>query len=350
MNLAATDRPIPNLRFGHIFCQRLVGCSLIILMLLSFVGLAYAQDDEDAVHITPRVMPAAPSAPSIDPALNTHTRPLTSNVNMVLVPVTVTDPDNRIVTGLEKRNFAVYQDKEQQRIQNLSSDDAPLSLGIILDLSGSMADKLENARQAIVEFLKTANPQDEFFLIGFSDRPELLSGFTHSIGDVQNKLVLTQAKGLTSLLDAIYLAIHQMTHAENRRKALLIISDGGDNHSRYTEREVTSLVEEADVQIYAIGLYDAAPPTEEERFGPELLAKVTEATGGRVFTIQNPNELADVATNISMQLRDEYILGYLPNKLLKDGKWHKIKVKLLPPKGLPPLHVYAKKGYYAPPQ
>ncbi len=331
---------------------RVIACTITLTALLLLAGSAYAQDSdsEDAVHITPRVMPAPPAAPSIEPALNTHTRPLTANVNLVLVPVTVTDPDNRIVTGLDKDNFAIYQDKEKQRIQNLSSEDAPLSLGIILDLSGSMADKLENARAAVVQFLQTANPQDEFFIIGFADRPELLSGFTHSIGKIQSKLTMTQAKGLTSLLDAIYLGIHQMNHAQNRRKALLIISDGGDNHSRYTEHEVVSVVEEADVQIYAIGLFEQAPPTEEERLGPDLLAKVTEATGGRVFTIQDPNQLADVAANISIQLRDEYVLGYLPTKLVKDGKWHKIKVKLLPPKGLPPLHVYAKKGYYAPSQ
>jgi Ca-activated chloride channel family protein len=307
----------------------------------------FAQDSTADVHITPRVAPDVPKA-AADSTLKTHTKPFVSNVDLVLVPLTVTDPDDRPVTGLERKNFQIFQDKQEQAIQNLSSDDAPISLGIIFDMSGSMSDKIDNARQAVLEFLKTANPQDEFFVIGFADKPELISGFTSSIADIQNRMVFTQAKGLTALLDGIYMGLHEMRKARNPRKALLIISDGGDNHSRYTEREVESIVKEADVQIYAIGLFDALPPTDEERLGPELLKNVTEATGGRVFTVTDPNDLADAATKIGIQLRDEYVLGYLPKAKPHDGKWHKIRVKLLPPKGLPPLHVSAKKGFYAP--
>lgn len=321
---------------------------IIAIFAGAIAGLAaFAQDSMSDVHIAPRVSPTQPKEPA-DPSLKTHTKPLRSEVDLVLVPVTVTDPEDRLVTGLDKKNFAVYQDKEEEVVQNLSSEDAPISLGIIFDMSGSMSDKIENARQAVVEFMRTANPADEFFVIGFSDKPELISGFTESISDIQNKMVFTQAKGMTALLDAIYLGLHHMDKAKNPRKALLIISDGGDNHSRYTEREVKSVVQEADVQIYAIGLFEALPPTDEERLGPGLLSDVTEATGGRVFTVNDPRELADVATKIGIQLRDEYVLGYRPKTKVKDGKWHKIKVKLIPPKGLPPLHVTAKKGYYAP--
>ncbi len=309
---------------------------------------ARAQDGSADVHITPRVMPSVPSGAKIDPALNTHTKPLIANVNLVLVPVTVTDPDDRLVTGLRRKNFAIYQDRTRETVQNLSSDDVPISVGIIFDMSGSMADKIDASRQAVVQFLNLANPQDEFFMIGFSDHPELISDFTRSIGDIQNKMAFMTAKGRTSLLDAIYLGIDKLKEAHNRRKALLIISDGGDNNSRYTKREVMSVIEEADVQAYSIGLFDAAPPTDEEREGPELLSDIAAATGGRMYTVDNPEDLADVAAKIGIQLRDEYVLGYLPKAVPKNGKWHKIKVKLLPPRGLPPLHVYAKKGYYAP--
>jgi Ca-activated chloride channel family protein len=211
-----------------------------------------------------------------------------------------------------------------------------------------MSDKIEKAREAVVEFFKTANPQDEFFMIAFADRPELISDFTRSVEDIQSKLIYTVPKGRTALLDAIYLGMDKMKQAQNSKKALLIISDGGDNRSRYTESEVKSLVRETDVQIYAIGIFDFLGRTPEEANGPALLGDITEVTGGRTYVINNPNELADTATKIGMELRNQYVLGYRPNNDRHDGKWRKIKVKLEPPKGLPPLHVYAKTGYYAP--
>jgi Ca-activated chloride channel family protein len=322
-------------------------CWLAITALL-LAGTALAQDSQAEVHIQPRATPAPTHKNTLGPGLDTHTKPLVSNVDMVLVPVTVTDPMDRIVTGLAKKNFNVYQDKQKQSIQTLSSDDAPISLGIIFDMSGSMQDKLDNAKEAVVDFLRTANPQDEFFVVGFSDRPELLSRFTNSVSEIRARLAFMQAKGLTALLDAIYLGLHEMRHARYDRKALLIISDGGDNHSRYTESEVRDIVREADVQIFAVGLFDPTPPTEEERMGPQLLSDITKETGGRTYTIDNPNELSDVAMKIGTALRNEYVLSYLPDARPHDGKWHKIEVKLLPPKGLPPLHVDAKKGFYAP--
>jgi Ca-activated chloride channel family protein len=185
-------------------------------------------------------------------------------------------------------------------------------------------------------------------MIAFADRPQELSDFTQSVEDIQGKLIYTVPKGRTALLDAIYLGVSKMRNAKFPKKALLIISDGGDNHSRYTENEIKSLVKEADVLIYAIGLYDRYFPTEEERLGPALLSDVSELTGGRAFTIENPNDLADVASKIGIELRNQYVLGYRPTHPGRDGKWRKIKVKLNPPKGLPPLKVYAKTGYYAP--
>jgi Ca-activated chloride channel family protein len=215
-------------------------------------------------------------------------------------------------------------------------------------MSGSMSSKIDRAREAVIEFFKTANPQDEFFMITFADKPDEVTDFTQSVEDIQGKLVYTIPKGRTALLDAIYLGVSKMRQAKYPKRALLIISDGGDNHSRYTEGEIKNLVKEADVLIYAIGIYDHYFPTEEERLGPQLLSEVTELTGGRAFTIDNPNDLADVATKIGIELRNQYVLGYRPKNPVRDGKWRKIKVKLVPPKGLPPLRVYAKTGYYAP--
>jgi len=313
----------------------LIRCALTLACFLAFTLATGAQDVN--VHIEPK--PAPPKtvdtkedAASTDPSLKNHAKPgMAVDVNLVLVNVTVTDDWNRIVTGLDKENFSVLEGSEIQQVRHFSSEDAPISLGVIFDMSGSMNDKIMKAREAVIEFFKTANPQDEFFMITFNDRPELRADFT-------------------AMLDAIYMGVSQMKEARNSKKALLIISDGGDNHSRYTENEIKSMVKEADVQIYSIGIFSLSPSQPEEIAGPALLTEISQVTGGRLFTINNPNELADVATKIGIELRNQYVLGYRPNNKVKDGHWRKIKVKLNPPKGLPHLNVYARTGYYAPSQ
>ena len=275
------------------------------------------------------------------------------DVNLALVNVTVTDPLNRLVTGLERENFRVYEDGVEQEIVTLSSEDVPVSIGLIFDMSGSMSDKVDKARQAAVEFMRTANPLDQFFLVSFNDRAELTSGFTTSVEELQSRMMFTAARGRTALLDAVYLGLSQMRGAHNGKRALLIISDGGDNHSRYNESDVKNFLKEADCQLYAIGIYDpisVRSRTSEELNGPSLLTEMTEMTGGRVFPVGNIGELPDIAAKIGMELRNQYVLGYKPSNAQHNGIWRKIKVKLRPPKGLPPLNVYAKTGYYAPSQ
>src|SRR5437879_4327992 len=252
----------------------------------------------------------------------------------------MTDPMNRLVTGLDKENFNVFEGKEAQEIKHFSSEDAPVSLGVIFDMSGSMSSKIERAREAVVEFFKTANPQDEFFMITFADKPEEIADFTQSVEEIQGKLVYTVPKGRTALLDAIYLGISKMRQAKFSKKALLIISDGGDNHSRYTEGEIKSLAKESDVLIYAIGIYDHYFPTEEERLGPALLTEISELTGGRTFTIDHPNDLADVATKIGIELRNQYVLGYRPKNGTRDSKRRNRKVQMLQHKAFTPIRAY----------
>jgi Ca-activated chloride channel homolog len=328
--------------------------ALLVLLTLPLLlpRTALAQDDPlNQVHInTP--LPLSTKA--------TTTVPLTPgaslrsgimfqiNTNLVLVPLTVTDPMDRLVTGLEEQNFEVYEDNRPQVIRAFSCDDAPVSIGIILDLSGSMADKIVRARGALLQFMQTSNPDDEFFVIGFNDRPFLLSDFTSDINKVEANLVNLHPERRTALLDAIYLGLQKMKQAKWPRKALLIISDGGDNNSRYTEGEVRSAVRESDVQIYALGIFDAEAPTIEEQNGPLLLNAITTDSGGRLFRVDDLSEMGDIATRISAELRDEYVLGYSTNDMKMDGKWRKVKVKLLPPPGLPPLTVHARTGYYAP--
>ncbi len=273
------------------------------------------------------------------------------DVNLALVNVTVTAPYNRLVTGLEPDNFRIFEDNIEQEVVNFSSEDVPISIGVILDLSGSMANKLGKAKEAAFQFFKTANPQDEFFLVGFNERAQLLSPFTNNVEDLQSRMLSAAAKGKTALLDAIYLGLSQMRGASNGKRALLIISDGGDNNSRYTEKDIKRLVREADTQLYSIGIFEAfeyRSRTPEELNGPTLLSEMTELTGGRAFSVDNLNDLPDIATKIGAELRNQYILGYHPSNKAHDARWRKIKIKLRTPKGLPPLSVYAKTGYYAP--
>jgi Ca-activated chloride channel homolog len=273
------------------------------------------------------------------------------NVNLALVNVTVTDPYNRLVTGLDPDNFRVFEDNIEQEVVNFSSEDVPISIGVILDLSGSMANKLGKAKEAALQFFKTANPQDEFFLVGFNEHVRLLSPFTHNVEDLQSGMLSASAIGRTALLDAIYLGLSQMRNASYSKRALLIISDGGDNSSRYNEKDIKGLVREADTQLYSIGIFDAfeyRSRTPEELNGPTLLREMTELTGGRIFIVEDPNDLPDIAAKIGAELRNQYILGYHPSNRARDARWRKIKIKLRTPKGLPPLSVHAKTGYYAP--
>jgi Ca-activated chloride channel family protein len=278
-------------------------------------------------------------------------QPVHMDVELALLNITVTDPSNRLVTGLEPDSFRVFEDNIEQEVVTFSSEDVPISIGVILDLSGSMANKADKAKEAAIQFFKTANPQDEFFLVTFSERAQLTSAFTSNVEDLASRILLTSAKGRTALLDAIYLGLVQMKEAHNAKRALLILSDGGDNISRYSERDIKRLVREADTQLYSVGIFDRfeyRSRTPEELHGPSLLSELTELTGGRAFAVENLNELPDIAAKIGAELRNQYILGYHPSNKSRDARWRKIKVKLRVPKGLPPLSIYAKTGYYAP--
>jgi VWFA-related protein len=334
---------------------------VVLMCFVALAATAYAvrPDVDPPKSSAPPPVPDEPvtipsrSVPSSEPTV--HSRPANIRINktLVLINVTVTDPLNRFVTGLEKEHFKLFEDKVQQVISDFSAEDAPISIGLVFDTSGSMGSKLQKSRQAAIEFFKTANPADEFFLVQFNERPELVVPFTTDTDKIQSTLTFSQSHGRTALLDSVYLAMHQMKKAKNPRKALLVISDGGDNSSRYTETEIKNAVREADVQIFAIGIYEGAATrgrTPEEAAGPSLLSELAEQTGGRAYAVENVAELPDIAAKIGIELRNEYILGYTPKNLERDGKYRRVQVKLNQPRGLPPLKAYFRLGYYAPAQ
>jgi VWFA-related protein len=270
--------------------------------------------------------------------------------NLVLVPVSVSDPNNRPVTGLEPEHFRILDDHVEQKITHFAMDDEPVAVGLVFDISGSMGPKLRISRQAAAQFFQTANPEDEFFLVEFNDQPKLMVPLTRDAETIQNQLAFAQSKGRTALLDALMLAMHEMKRSTKNRKALLIISDGGDNCSRYTEAEVRSMVRESDVLIYAIGIFEpyaSRGRTPEESAGPGLLSDVAEQTGGRHYPA-DASELPDIAAKIGLEMRNRYVLGYAPTKAMRDGRYHRVDVKLVPPRGLPKLSAHWRTGYYAP--
>ena len=321
--------------------------SCLVAALLGFICIrGQAQTNLNEIHVMPRAESARPGAADrLEQAANGIIR---TTVDLVLVPVTVIDGANRIVTGLGQENFHLFEDKHPQPIKNFWKEDEPVSMGILLDVSGSMKDKFDRAQDAVKALLEGSNPQDEFFLVTFANHPTLLRDFTQNTDEIQGSLPFAVPKGRTSLLDAIVLAVNNMKKARYRRRALVIISDGGDNRSRYTEKDVKSLIKEADVLVYSIAVCDREFRTQEERLGPELLAEISGVTGASAYLLENPNSLPKVTEHIAVQLRNQYILGYSPSNSRRDGKWRKIKVKLALPRGIPTLNVQARTGYYGP--
>ena len=301
--------------------------------------------DSPRVSIPPRAV-----MPKRGPSPHSNMR---VDVRMILVPVTVTDVYDRPVMDLPMDSFHLYEDNVEQKVVSLFREEGPVSIGFIFDASSSMGKRMDRSIAAIQQFLATTTRGDEFFLVKFNDRASLVQGFTSEADDIISRLSEQKPDGWTALLDAIYLGVQQMKSAKNSRKALFVLTDGGDNSSRYSESEIRNLVKEADVQIYAIGIYEpvaARGRTPEEASGQSLLSEIAEITGGRQYPVDNVNELPDIAAKIGVELRNQYVIGYAPANLDRDGKYRKVTVKLIQPRGLQQLRATHKMGYYAPSQ
>jgi Ca-activated chloride channel family protein len=328
------------------------------VLLITFVALpvfsclsCLAQSDSlDEVHIAPLHPDQAARAAAGPPTLSASLKPFRSDVDLVLVPVTVTDSFNRPVLDLPQQEFIVYEDSVQQPIQYFSREDAPISIALILDYSASMKNKIEYESEAVKQFFIHANPDDEYFIITVSSKPKLVASSTQSIGLIEERLASTKPEGTTALYDAVYLGISKLRTARYQRRAMLIISDGGDNRSRYSLKDTRHMIEEADVLTYGIGIFDDMPvpllKTVEERLGRQSMSKLTDASGGRTIPADDRRQIPQIAALISRELRDQYMLGYKPSNQKRDGKWHKIRVRLSASAAL--RHVYYREGYVAP--
>ena len=306
---------------------------MLVGFFFNSASIARAGEDEARVSITPIVPPRSSE-------LSRRSGAIRVDVNLVLIPVTVTDSYERPVRGLQKSDFHLFEDGVERQISQFFSQETPISIGIVFDASASMKGKMEQSLQAVREFLKMSLPGDEFFLTKFNDRPEPVFGFTSVATDIEQSLPSIQPGGWTALCDAIYLGVHQMKHATHTRKVLLILSDGGDNNSRYTGREIKQLVQESDVRIFSISILDRSP----------WLDAIAEESGGRAFRVRKIEELPDLAANISAELHGEYVLGFSPSDRTNDGLYRKIKVALEQTVGTARLRASWKRGYYAPTQ
>lgn len=321
--------------------------ALSICLSLCSTGLAFQTPADDVnVSIVPRVRFEPTSAIANYP----HTR-LRIDSALVQIPVHVTTSSGASVTGLKKDNFRLFEDNVEQKIAHFAMEDAPISIGLLFDTSGSMHNKMRQASEAAQAFFKTANPEDEFFLVEFSDRPKLLVPFTPDSDDLYWRIVRTKPFGRTSLLDAIHLALGQMKKAQNLRKALVILSDGGDNHSRFTARAIKTAMLESDVQLYAMGIFDPEElrkRSTEEQNGPDLLGELADQSGGRLYTVDRLDELPRISARIGNELRNQYMLSYFSTNDARDGKFRRVNVKVIPPAAKPDLHTYHRPGYHAP--
>jgi VWFA-related protein len=260
------------------------------------------------------------------------------DVRLVQIPVTVTDLKGSPVLGLAKTSFRVFEDDVERPVAALSISDAPISAGVVFDTSRSMKPRLHDSLTALDEFFKTSNAADEFFLVRFSDRAEVLRAFTRTPAEITLALNGIEAHGWTALVDAICLAAQQVRKGKHERKVLIVLTDGNDNNSRYSESELLSLLREADVRVYAISLIDRS----------RYLQKICEETGGRAIWVHKMSDLATAMRDLSNQIRSEYLVSYNPAEVQNDGRYHRVRVEVQPPPGLARVFPYWRHGYLAP--
>jgi len=292
--------------------------------------------------------PAEPSGPVVQVAEDDERKPIITHTDLVTLTVTVTDAFGRFVTGLNQKAFTVTDEKVPQEITFFSDEDAPVSLGIVFDVSGSMGgDKIMRAREALAKFVETSHSRDEYFLIGFNNRAQLLLSQTRDSDALLQKLTFVQTHGQTALYDAVYLGVNKVTRGTHTKKAILLISDGQDNSSRYTFSELRRQLKESDVIIYAVGIVSGSDDSTLGYTGRAILEELAGVSGGKAFFPSTSAEMNDTFERIALELRTQYSIGYRPSNFANDGKWHKIKIKVQPPRGFPRLFVRGREGYFA---
>ncbi len=264
--------------------------------------------------------------------------------DIVTLSVNVTDKQNNFVPGLIPQDFEVYEDGIKQDVTFFSDEDIPLNIGISLDTSGSLKQYFDQSLKAAGELVKTSHADDDFFFMTFSKKIRVqVEG-----GDwdkVDKYLRSAEPEGRTAFYDAVYFGLEKVKQGKHRKRALIVISDGQDNSSRYKYGELMKLVKEADVQIYCVGIGDIS--SDGETSGKDLMKGLAGMSGGESFFPGDANKIEDAVNSIALLLRHQYSVGYYPSNPRSDKNWRKLKVKLHPSQKTHGLRVSVKEGYYA---
>lgn len=329
---------------------------LSIAVLLLFAG-AYARNPEEESGSDRKRQ----TKPDLESRIPAPAKPgdrgytIGVNVDLVVMYTSVFDKEGRFVAGLKKDGFRLYEDGVQQQIESFSQEDVPLSMGILLDLSGSMRGKIDRVNKAALEFIRASNPDDQVFLIGFNDEVELLQDFTSDIDEVTDSLDNAVVTGGTALYDALYLGVQKAQSGSKAKKAVVLISDGEDRDSYYKVDELVAKVQESDVQVFSVGflndipkkgLFDKFSKSTAEK-ARDALSRISEETGGKAYF---PDKLADlhgIVAEIARELRSQYSLGYFSTNPARDGSFRRVKIEFKAP-ATGADHLRYRRGYYAP--
>ena len=276
-------------------------------------------------------------------------------VDLVMFYASVVDKNNHFVSGLEQNNFRVIEDGVVQKIESFAREDVPVSMGIVLDLSGSMRGKMEQVNRAALALLKASNPGDEFFLIGFNDDVELLQDYTNDIDEISDALENTVVAGKTHLYDAIYLGVEKAQTGAKTKKALVVITDGNDDTSYFSLKELIVKIQESDVQVFCVGILDEMPrrgifsrwSNSEAKKYHDALVRISEETGGNAFFPQDASEIRGVVEEIARDLRGQYSIGYFSSNTTSDGAFRTVNIELTEKK-TDGMRIRHRRGYLAP--
>jgi Ca-activated chloride channel family protein len=351
------EKAIMHRRINRILWSAMAVACLIYLF-NPYLKRIYAQNSKD-VHLILKENKDTASATKAADEKSVPPKPrrftVGVSVDLVMMYTSVFDEKGRFISGLRQEDFKVYEDGVRQEISSFSQEDTPISMGIVIDLSGSMEEKMDQVNQAALAFIKASNPQDETFLIGFNDEVELLQGFTNDIDEITDALENAVVFGGTALYDAIYLGVEEAHKKGTReKKAIIVISDGEDLDSVYTLSELVKSVHASDVQVFCIGIVDELPKrkifrlskSEKEKY-LDAMERISEESGGKAYFIQDVSGIHGIVSEIAAELRNQYSIGYISSNDARDGTWRRVVIKL---DGNKDARIQHRNGYYAPSQ
>ena len=302
-----------------------------------------------AVAQIPVPSPAPPPPPGQDANAGKQGSSIKVDVDLVVLHTTVIDDRQRFADGLKAQNFRVFEDKVEQKLSVFKREDVPVSMGLVIDNSGSMRDKRPRVNEAAITLVQASNPEDEAFVVNFNDDfyLDLDKDFTNSLSDLKEALERIDARGSTALYDAIIGSLDHLKKASKDKRVLLVVTDGVDNASKNTLEKTVREIQKTDTVIYTIGLLSKEEKKEAKR-GRKALEQISSASGGMPYFPENVEDVHTICEQVAHDIRNQYILAYYPTNTRRDGTFRAITVEVIPPHGRGKLVARTRNGYYAP--